>query len=317
MSESKSETLYGREELDALVIDEDVFAGVFECLERIWSPPEAVEDRNLAASEYRTRLLERELAEQYPPLYDELAARMGDHPVKTIESGCAIIMDALSLREGFQLVRDLSEEYDWKAMLSWAPVECLPTKTKFVCREWFDAPNPANVFREDFQYIGDMSVPALPGTNPEYVWTRIPDKRLESAMTGNYSTEELTDIYADVKALLGEIIAESTHEEFLVSSDHGYVNHLGNNPYLPLADDIEAALSGKFAGRNREIANGQAFELLEDTGVIDHTNSQYVVKGHNAWTKRGATSRIMHGGFSLPECMTPVLRIDTTGELNS
>jgi hypothetical protein len=317
MTDANAETLYGRDELGALVTDEDVFAGVFACLRRIWSPPEAIEDRNLAGSEYRTRLLEREVAAQYPPLYDELAARMGDHPVTTLESGCGVIMDALSLREGFQFARDLSEEYDWEVSLSWAPVECLPTKTEFVCRAWFDAPNPSSVSREDYQYIGDMSVPALPGTNPEYVWTRNPDERLESAMKGNYSTEELTDIYADVRELLEAIIAESTHEKFLVTSDHGYVNHLGNNPYLPLSEDIKAALSGKFSGRNRKIANGQAFELLEDAGVIDHTDTQYVVKGHNAWTKRGATSRIMHGGFSLPECMTPVLRINTNGDTQS
>ena len=311
---SDTETLYGREELDALVSEDDVFEGIFSCLERIWSPPKAIEDRNLANSEYRTRLLEYELTKQYPPLYDELAARMGEHPVTGMESGCGVIMDALSLREGFQLVRDLPAEYGWEVSLSWAPVECLPTKTKFICREWFDAQGPASVSRDDFAYIGDMSVPQLPGTSPEYVWTRIPDKRLESAMKGNYSTEELTDIYDDVQTLLGNIVTESGHKEFLVTSDHGYVNELGNNPYLPLDDDIDSALSGKFAGRNREIANGQAYELLEDAGVIGHTDSQYIVKGHNSWTKRGATSRIMHGGFSLPECMTPVLRINTNGE---
>jgi len=39
--------------------------------------------------------------------------------------------------------------------------------------------------------------------------------------------EEVEDIYEDVKALLEDIIHESGHDEFLVTSDHGYVNHLG------------------------------------------------------------------------------------------
>jgi hypothetical protein len=36
-----------------------------------------------------------------------------------------------------------------------------------------------------------------------------------------------------------------------------------------------------------------------------------MIRGHHSWTKRGATKKITHGGLSLPECMTPVLRIDT------
>jgi hypothetical protein len=33
--------------------------------------------------------------------------------------------------------------------------------------------------------------------------------------------------------------------------------------------------------------------------------------GIYCWTKRGARKRVSHGGLSLPECMTPVLRIQT------
>ena len=312
---SGGDALFGRTELNTLVTEDDVFDGIFACLERIWSPPDALDDRQLANSEYRTRLLEYELARQYPPLYDDLAAAMGDHPVMRLDTGCGVIMDALSMREGFQLVRDLPDEYGWDVSLDWAPVEQLPTKTKFICRAWFNASTPSAVSRDDYVYIGGKSVPQLPGTDPEYVWTRHPDEALESAMKGNYSTEELTDIYDNTKRLLGGIVDESTHSEFLVTSDHGYVNQLGNNPYLPLDDDVEAALSGKFSGRNREIENGHVFDLLEEAGAIDHTDSQYVVKGHRSWTKRGAASRIMHGGFSLVECMTPVLHIDADGGL--
>jgi hypothetical protein len=38
---------------------------------------------------------------------------MGDHPIKHLDSGCGVIMDALSLREGFQLLRDLPEAHGW------------------------------------------------------------------------------------------------------------------------------------------------------------------------------------------------------------
>lgn len=302
--------LYGSEELSELVRGESVLDGTFECLRRIWSKPDALADRNLNTSEYRTRALEHHLGEQEPKLYDELKASMGDHPITQLDSGCGVIMDALSFREGFQLERDLAEDHNWDVSFDWAAIERLPSETTFICREWFDAHSPSAVNRDDYRFIGDLDVPQLPGTEPEYVWTRHPDRRLEEAMKGNYSVEGLTDIYEDVKGLLEDIVAESVHEEFLVTSDHGYVNYLGGNPYA-LSDSDEEALSEKFDGRHREVEDGYAFDQLRDSGVIERVGGHYVVKGHYTWTKRGASKRIMHGGFSLPECLTPVLRITT------
>jgi hypothetical protein len=302
--------LYGVAELSELVRGDSVLDGTFECLRRIWAEPDALADRNLAGSEYQTRLLEHHLGQQDSKLYYELKSEMGDHPITQLDSGCGVIMDALSLREGFQLLRDLPNEHGWNVTLDWAAVERLPSSTEFICREWFGAHSPSAVNRDDYRFIGDLDVPQLPATGPEFVWTRHPDQRLEEAMQGNYSVEELTDIYADVKTLLEDIVAESVHEEFLVTSDHGYVNHLGGNPYR-LSESDEEALSNKFNGRHREIEDGYAFDQLRESGVIERVGGHYVVKGHYEWTKRGASKRIMHGGFSLPECLTPVLRITT------
>lgn len=305
-----SDALYGSSEFEALLHEENVFDGVFECFRRIWEDPAALSDRRLSASEYKTRLLERELSKLYPSLYADLRDQMGGHPVTEVTDGCGVIMDALSLREGFRLERDLQEEHDWRVSFTWAPIERLPSETKFICREWFDAHSPSAVNRDDFRFIGDLDVPQLPGTTPEFVWTRHPDKRLEGALEGNYSTEEVENIYDDVRTLLEEIINESVHTEFLVTSDHGYVNHLGNSPYS-LTDEQEEALSAKFSSRFREVGNSQAFQLLERANIIEQVRDQYLVRGHYKWTKRGATKKIMHGGFSLPECMTPILQIDT------
>jgi hypothetical protein len=305
-----SEGFYGEKETEALIHGDSVLDGAFECLRRIWAHPDALDDRKLASSEYQTRVLEQHLSQQYSRLYDELEASMGNHSISRLDSGCGIIMDALSLREGFQLENDLSD-HGWEVTLEWEPIERLPSETQFICQEWFDAHSPSAVSREDYRFIGDLDVPQLPGTDPEFVWTRHPDRRLEEAMKGNYSVEELTDIYTDVKQLLKDIITESVHEEFLVTSDHGYVNHLGGNPYA-LSDSNEETLSSKFSGRHREVEDGYAFDQLRDAGIIDRAGGHYVVKGHYTWTKRGASKRIMHGGFSLPECMTPVLHIKTT-----
>lgn len=305
-----SSGLYGMSEFDALLHEKNVFDGVFECFRRIWDDPDALGDRQLADSEYRTRLLEHELAKLYPSLYSDLRDQMGGHPITTWDDGCGVIMDALSLREGFRLERELEEEHDWSVSLSWAPIERLPSETQFICREWFDAQSPSAVSRSDFCFVGDLDVPKLPGTNPEYVWTRHPDQRLEGALKGNYSSEEIADIYQDVKTLLEDVVYESVHDDFLVTSDHGYVNHLGNSPYS-LTDEQEQALSSKFSSRFRKVGNGQAYRLLERANIIKRVRDHYMVRGHYKWTKRGATKKVMHGGISLPECMTPVLYIET------
>jgi len=305
-----SNELYAEEEFNALLHKEDILDGVFECLRRIWGNEDALSDRNLAESEYQTRLLEYELTKLYPSLYDDLINAMGGHPVTSIDSGCGVIMDALSVREGFRLEQELQSEHDWDISFTWAPIEGLPSETQFICREWFSAQSPSAVSREDFRFIGDRDVPQLPSTDPAFVWTRHPDQRLEGALKGNYSMEEVEEIYEGVKCLLEDVIQESVHSEFLVTSDHGYVNHLGNSPYS-LSDEEESSLSSKFSSRFREIGNGQAYRVLEDANVIKRAGGHYVVRGHHKWTKRGATKKIMHGGLSLPECMTPVLRIDT------
>lgn len=305
-----SSGLYGAEEVRSLVEEESVLDGAFDCLRRIWSQPDAISDRQLAGSEYRTRLLEQQLANLAPELYPELHDRMGDHPLPDIDHGCGIVMDALSIREGCRLARDLSETHDWEVDFDWAAVERLPTKTRFICQAWFDSHAPSAVDRPDFRYVGDMEVPPLPNTDPEFVWTRVPDKRLEDAMQGNYSIESLTKIYDDIRELLVGIIEESAHDEFLVTGDHGYVNHLGNNPYV-LDDDLADVLAAEFDGRHREVTNSYACQQLEEAGVIDRGGGHYVIRGHHSWTTRGSTSRVAHGGLSLPECMTPVLRINT------
>ena len=307
-----SNELYAKEEFNALLREEDILDGVFECLRRIWGNEDALSDRNLAESEYQTRLLEYELVKLYPDIYDELIDAMGDHPITSIENGCGVIMDALSFREGFRLEQELRSEHDWDISFRWAPIEGLPSETQFICREWFDAQSPSAVSRDDFRFIGDQDVPQLPSTDPAFVWTRHPDQRLEGALKGNYSMEEVEEIYEGVKSLLEDVIQESVHSEFLITSDHGYVNHLGNSPYS-LSDEEESSLSSKFSSRFREIGNGQAYRVLENANVIKRSGGHYVVRGHHKWTKRGATKKIMHGGLSLPECMTPVLQINTTG----
>lgn len=301
---------FGAAELASLIDADDVVDGVVDCLARIWAAPSAMAERELADSEYRTRQLERLLVDQGVDLYDALIAATGDHPLGRLDAGCGVVMDGLSLREGFALERDLRADHDWTVTLDWAGVEGLPTETRVACRAWFDAESPSAVSRSDFRYVGDDDVPQLPGTDPAFVWTRHPDRRLEAATEGNYAAERMAEIYADTKALLEQIVTESVHEEFLVSSDHGYVNFVGRNPFQLSADD-EAALADAVGGRHTPVDTGYAFDRLREAGIVRRVGGQYVVTGHYRATTRGASKRVAHGGVTVPETVTPVLRIDT------
>ncbi|MFC7226798.1 hypothetical protein N0B31_05230 [Salinirubellus salinus] len=309
-----SRGLYGIDEVRHLVND-DPFDALFECLRRIWDADDAFEAKQVADREYRTRLLEREISRQYPDLYDDLVDRVGDHPLMELTDGCGIIMDGMSLREGFRLAADLAEERDWTVEYDWAACEGLPTETKFIAQPWFNANGgkQASMKHDHVAYIGEPEVPPLPGTSPEYVWSRFPDKRLHNSQEGQYTLTELVEVYDEAKELVIDIIEESVHDRFLVSSDHGYVNFSGNNPYR-LAEEDEAILKEKFSGRYREVEHSGLLRKLERDGIIHRAGGHYLIRGHHSWTKRGATSRIDHGGLTLVETMTPLLTVDTTGD---
>lgn len=307
-----SRGLYGVKEARRLINDAPL-EGAFECLRRIWEGPDAFEAKFLAEREYRTRLLERELHRQYPDLYEDLLAQVGGHPLTELDSGCGVILDGLSLREGFQLADDLADEYGWVIEYDWSACEGLPTETKFIAQPWFGANGgkQASQKHDDVAYVGEPEVPQLPGTSPEYVWSRFPDKRLHGSQEGQYTLTELREVYEEAKQVLVDIIEQSVHDEFLVTSDHGYVNFSGNNPYR-LSDEAESILKDKFSGRYREVAHSGLLRQLERQDIIVRSNGHYLIQGHYTWTTRGPASRIDHGGLTLVEAMTPVLTIDTT-----
>jgi len=66
-------------------------------------------------------------------------------------------------------------------------------------------------------------------------------------------------------------------------------------PFHKLADYEEVSKTFMLTGLDESVCNADE----DEPG------------GHHSWTKRGATKKISHGGLSLPECMTPVLQIQT------
>lgn len=304
-----SEGLWGVEEVDKLLYEDDLMDGLFELYRRIWEDKTAFKEENLARREYETRLLDLEIHRQYPSLYVDMLDRVGDHPIGQLKEGCGVIMDALSIREGFRLADELNAEYDWDISLDWEATETLPTETKFIADEWFGANGgkQASILNDNVTYIGEPEVPQLSNETLQFVWSRFPDKRLHGAQEGQYTLTELTDVYEETKQVLVDIITESSHTKFVVSSDHGYANFAGSNPYT-LTDEFTEILSDKFDGRFHKVTNSGLLQKLERNGITLRSHGYYIVKGHYEWTGR---NDITHGGFSVPEVMTPVLEINT------
>lgn len=309
-----SEELYGHAELEALITDSDLLAGAVACLRRLWSDPQALDRRHLETLEFRSRLLEKVLHSQYPELYEDILDRVGTgaDPVEDITSGCCVIADALSLREGIQLERDLATEQDWDVELEWTTCPALPTRTRFATQKWFGSHAPSAVRRDDYEYIGGENI-RVPNTDPAYVWMRFPDKKLHDAMEGRHVVEPVADVYDHTKRMLTKIVKQASHGSVTVTSDHGYINFAGHNPYS-LSDAAEEIFEARFNSRYCEVVNSHPLRELEEQGYTVRFDGHYLVAGHYEW---GRHSTITHGGVSLLECLTPVLRIDKQPATNA
>lgn len=308
-----SEELYSHSELEALVTEGDPLVGAVACLRRLWSDPDALDKRRLEKLEFRSRLFERVLHSQYPELYDDLMGRIGTgfDPLDDLQSGCCVIADALSLREGFQLERDLAAERDWAVELDWTTCPALPTRTRFATQTWFGSHAPSAVRRDDYEYIGGENI-RVPNTDPAYVWMRFPDKKLHGAVEGRHVVEPVADVYDHTKRMLVNIVEQATHDSIVVTSDHGYINLAGRNPYS-LSERAEEIFEAKFDKRYCEVVNSHPLRELEEGGYTVRADGHYLVAGHYQW---GRHATITHGGVSLLECLTPVLRIDKQPTVN-
>lgn len=299
-------SLFDASHIASLVESDDILDGVVECYERIWGAADALEQRNLGANEYNSRVLERLIARQYPSLYDDVLGRADPetHPLRTTSANCRVIADSLSLREAFQLCRDWEDE-SWEVSFDWTVVPAVPTTTEFACRAWFNRHAPSAVTTDDFTYLGGNEV-TLTNSSPEHIWMMYADNRLHNSTHGSSTIEDVSDIYETTKGLLEDILSRTVHETVFITSDHGYLNFIGNNPYW-LSDEAKARVGAHFGDRYCEVSNDAALHELEEQGVTVRKDGHYMLKGH--YERGSRTHRFTHGGASLLESVTPALTV--------
>jgi len=281
--------------LQQVIEAQDPVPVIWDYLRSLWRPDDDQGDKYFKQGEKRTMYLEKVLGACYPELYAEILPEhcsRGQLDVPTVDVP-VIWMDALSLREALLLCRDL----DADCQLSFA-YSCLPSETLFYKEKVF---HPWNVKK---RVLKDLDQLWLDG-DERGVWCPIPDKELED-ITGRVKVRTQVDIYEKARETLLEICDALYWDEFVVTSDHGYVSF--ETHHLTLPARWKGAMKNVFgASRYAEIET-DASRLVEAGYVVEH-NDHYLVSNRYAWATRGKYKVMLHGGISLLECLVPVLRV--------
>lgn len=298
--------LFEKKHIQSLIESPDILEGVVESYREIWDKDDALDERELGANEYLSRVLEQVIADQYPSVYKELFDRIDPdaHPLKATSAGCRVVADSLSLREAFKLCRDW-ESAEWDVEFDWTVVPAVPTTTKFACQAWYNRNAPSAVHQDGFTHLGGNEV-NLQNSTPETVWMMYADNRLHHSTHGSSTIQAVDDIYETTRGLLETIFSRTIHDTVLITSDHGYLNFLGNNPYS-LSDSADSRIRDYFDDRFCEVSNDSALHGLEEEGFTVRDSGHYMLKGH--YHRPNRSRRFTHGGASLLECLTPALTV--------
>jgi hypothetical protein len=281
--------------LHQLIESDDPVSVIWGYLKSLWRPEEESGETYFKQGERRTMYLERVLGAAYPELYRKILPNRCSRcnlDVKSVKVPI-IWMDALSLREALLLCRDLQADCELSFTYS-----CLPSETIFY-KETIFYPWEAKTVE-----IKDVNRLSLDG-DERGVWCPIPDKELED-IKGRVKVRTQTDIYEKSRDVLLAICKALHGNEFLVTSDHGYIST--ETHFLPLSRRLQEAVQAIFGASRYAEVNTKADKLIEAGYIVQH-GGYYLVGNRYAWATRGKYKVMLHGGISLLECLVPVLRI--------
>ncbi|MEA3344887.1 MAG: hypothetical protein U9Q78_01345 [Chloroflexota bacterium] len=281
--------------LSQLIQADDPMPVIWTYLQSLWRPEEESGETYFKQGEKRTMYLEKVLGAAYPELYREiLPERCARCNLDVTRVEVPIIwMDALSLREALLLCSDLDADCE----LSFA-YSRLPSETTFY-KETIFYPWAAKTVE-----IKDVNWLSLDG-DERGVWCPIPDKELED-IKGRVKVRTQTDIYEKSRQVLLNICEMLYGNEFLVTSDHGYIST--ETHFLTLPKRLKGAMQNLFDASRYVEVETKADALIEDGYIVEH-DGYYLVSNRYAWPTRGKYKVMLHGGISLLECLVPVLRI--------
>jgi hypothetical protein len=301
-----------------LITADDPLAALFTALNQVWQADD-VNDVNafFVRRERETNQLERFVLETFFDVYDLLLARVrqehgGSHFAGA--NGPIIILDGCSIREANLITGRLPKAHYQVTDYSYALSE-VPSGTVAFNRSVFGTARVASLRRwRQYQVVSIESgqLPALFPAGPEMlVWISYPDELLHKVRGEAVTPQEALD--KTVGVLLATLDGLEA-DEFLVTSDHGYL-YVENATLFWSAGRDEKVLRQLFGGRRavpagelgvefdklRQVPRSRTYALFDDEGCY--------VRGRYHWSVQGPASDIAHGGLSLMECLVPVMRI--------
>jgi len=301
-----------------LITADDPLAVLFAALNQVWQADD-VDDVNafFTKRERETSRLERFVLETFFDMYDLLLDRIRQEREQSRFEGAngpIIILDGCSIREANLLIGRLKEAGYQRADYSYALSE-MPSGTVAFNRSVFGTARVASLRKwHEYQVMSIESgkLPALfPTVSDVLVWISYPDELLHKVRGEAVTPQEAFD--KTVKVLLATLDGLEA-DEFLVTSDHGYLYVENATLFWSVGRDAKV-LRQLFGGRRtvpagkvgpefdrlRHVPRSRAYALFDDEGCY--------VRGRYHWSVQGPASDIAHGGLSLMECLVPVMRI--------
>ena len=300
-----------------LITADDPLSVLFAALNQVWQADDVDDVNAFFRRERETNRLERFVLETFFDVYDLLLARARQERGQSRFDGAKgpiIILDGCSIREANLLIERLKKAGYQVADYGYALSE-VPSGTVAFNRNVFGTHRVASL-RQWRQYqvvsIESGQLPALFPAGPEVlVWISYPDELLHKVRGEALTPQEAFD--KTVGVLLATLDGLEA-DEFLVTSDHGYL-YVENATLFWSAGRDEKVLRQLFGGRRavpagdvgpqfdklRQVPRSRTYALFDDEGCY--------VRGRYHWSVQGPASDIAHGGISLMECLVPMMRI--------
>ena len=301
-----------------LITADDPLAVLFTALNQVWQADE-MDDVNafFVRREREANRLERFVFETFFDVYDLLLGQVRQEPGRSRfegTNGPIIILDGCSIREANLLMRPLRDAGYQVTDHRYALSE-VPSDTVTFNRNVFGTGRVASLRRwGQYQVVSIESgqLPALlPAGSEVLIWISYPDELLHKVRGESVTPQEaLNKTTSVLLATLDDLEAE----EFLVTSDHGYL-YVENATLFWSAGRDAKVLRQLFGGRRavpsgdvggefdrlRQVPQPRTYALFDDEGCY--------VRGRYHWSVQGPASDVVHGGLSLMECLMPVMRI--------
>lgn len=273
-------------------------------LTEIWDAP--FDELNHSELESKTRVYEDFLFDTSPKIFSDILPRMTNEYTRVEnlyqrgEDGL-VLMDGMSIREMFPLSYELEQEgfsVNCEFAMSTTPTKTLYYRKQKMGSEDFSSLDNIELVRTDqVSWLGDMNA-----------WCMVPDDFFDQWSKTRKSLGKPDRIYEECRDHLVKILENVSHNNVVVTSDHGYIlPYAGSTREAP--PDIKGYLKEVF-GNSREAeineSNVETVELLKNHDVVVESDGYASIVGRYSW---GGGDRPVHGGVSLLETITPYMEV--------